>query len=769
MTDFLILLLSMSLSGSFLALLLFALRPFLSKMLSGAWMYYIWIIVALRMLLPFAPQHSLLNHSFHSIRQLGQEQAFSGNFSTGQPSGGSALSGTQNASDTALLPEAIQQATAHTPALTHETGADTLTGSRLKAKMQFSFIADAAGHLPTFISAFWLVTAILLLLRTAAGSWIFLNKIRRHSLLADSPEIQSCYKDACGRLAVRRPPGLLISADAASPMLAGLLRPAVILPAAALRSPENLSYIFLHELTHYQRKDLWYKWLFELVKCVHFFNPLTRLLRRQVERCCELSCDEAVVKNMTMQERKAYGLTLLDSLEPDTFSHTPAASVSLCENAAFIKERLVMIKMNKKSSFFMKIVTLFLTAGLCFGAFYLGAYAAPSVSSGQTSALGKNTGTSSPVSTRTADSGKTTPPAQAAAIPDGFTVLKTETVSLSSVRNLQFLLSYEDVTLYPSPDNTLTLLFCGNNSCSYTEDEIVSIRQTAESVTLESGTYNPAWNKLRQDKWQPKIYLYLPAVFMGNLHVEIGSGSLKSTENLQADSVSFDTSSGEMTLMDINTQGRLSVTNHSGSTRSGALSGGQCDLENLSGTFASSAVICQTECTISNTSGTMSVGKVTARQCQTENLSGKLNLKDLEISGSLELSTVSGPVSAGQVTGKKYTISTNSGALELQNLAGNGSISCGSGSVLTGTLELTGPLAMDCGSGSIETAIPENTGIKLGIGSVGSGDIYTFFPVSDEIKEMGSGSIRYGSAPFHTITASTGSGFISIEKDSEKH
>ena len=55
MNEFLLLLLSMSLSGTLLALLLFLLRPLLKRNLSRAWMYYIWCIVALRMLLPFCP------------------------------------------------------------------------------------------------------------------------------------------------------------------------------------------------------------------------------------------------------------------------------------------------------------------------------------------------------------------------------------------------------------------------------------------------------------------------------------------------------------------------------------------------------------------------------------------------------------------------------------------------------------------------------------------------------------------------------------------
>lgn len=141
-------------------------------------------------------------------------------------------------------------------------------------------------------------------------------------------------------------------------MLTGLLKPAIVLPVSVLQHPENLSFIFRHELIHYKRKDIWFKWLFQLVECVHFFNPFAYLLRRQVERCCELSCDEAVVKDMTFQERKAYGTTLLDALESGIFSRTPAASASLCENAAFIKERLVMIKMNRKKALLLKLSRL---------------------------------------------------------------------------------------------------------------------------------------------------------------------------------------------------------------------------------------------------------------------------------------------------------------------------------------------------------------------------------------------------------------------------
>lgn len=118
------------------------------------------------------------------------------------------------------------------------------------------------------------------------------------------------------------------------------------------------------------------------------------------------------------------------------------------------------------------------------------------------------------------------------------------------------------------------MLFYGNNRITYAKDEIASLRQTSGSVSLESGKMNKAWSRLSSDKWQPKVYIYLPADFAGNLQVQIGSGSLQSTTNLQAASASFETASGKMVLGDVGADGQLALTNHSGSTSAGSLSGG---------------------------------------------------------------------------------------------------------------------------------------------------------------------------------------------------
>ena len=774
MADFLILLLSMSVSGSILVLLLWGLRPVLGRRLSGAWMYYIWIIVALRMLLPFTPEQGLLNRFPGSLGAVRQESAVAGGIGSQ-----STLMSDNSGMAEDRIGNADLQDTSSREMNDIQEQEGVHAGRPEDVRPGNGFFSFLSGHLadavPAVLFFIWLTGAIFLFLRAALASRIFPERIRRGAFPVDSAEINACYEKTCGRLSIRRPPQLLGSTEAISPMLTGLLKPAIVLPVSVLQHPENLSFIFRHELIHYKRKDIWFKWLFQLVECVHFFNPFAYLLRRQVERCCELSCDEAVVKDMTFQERKAYGTTLLDALERGIFPRTPAASASLCENAAFIKERLVMIKMNKKKSTFIKVITPLLTTGICFGAFYLGACAAPADSSPAGNAvpasLSKQSQTSGPGSLTELSAAVNTPSSSKkpasytdAEAPDGFTLLKTETASLDSVRNLKLLLSFEDVTLYPTADNTVTMLFSGNHRITYAKDEIASLRQTSGSVSLESGKMNKAWSRLSSDKWQPKVYIYLPADFAGNLQVQIGSGSLQSTTNLQAASASFETASGKMVLGDVGADGQLALTNHSGSTSAGSLSGEQCVLDNASGKLTTGIITSLKAGSLTNASGKLTVGNITAGQCSIENMSGNLNLGLLDISGSLKLTNVSGPVSGGQITAKEYTVSTGSGRMEIQSLAGTGSLTSGSGSIRAGSLALTGALTMETGSGSIHAAIPENTGIDLTIASVGSGSINTFFSIPDYKKADSGTSARYGNGPYHPVTVSAGSGSINLEK-----
>ncbi len=67
MNDLFITFLSLSVAGTFLIFILFGLKPIYKNKLCKRWQYYIWIIVAARFLLPFAPKVNLVGSCFTAI------------------------------------------------------------------------------------------------------------------------------------------------------------------------------------------------------------------------------------------------------------------------------------------------------------------------------------------------------------------------------------------------------------------------------------------------------------------------------------------------------------------------------------------------------------------------------------------------------------------------------------------------------------------------------------------------------------------------------
>ena len=95
-----------------------------------------------------------------------------------------------------------------------------------------------------------------------------------------------------------------------SPCIFGLCKPAVYVNEAALRT-ENFEHILLHELTHIRHGDHWWS----LVRCVclslHWFNPLVWWAAVLSRRDCELACDAGVIRRLGEERRLDYGQTLL--------------------------------------------------------------------------------------------------------------------------------------------------------------------------------------------------------------------------------------------------------------------------------------------------------------------------------------------------------------------------------------------------------------------------------------------------------------------------
>ena len=208
MNSFSLLLSHVPYPGTLLALLLFLLRPLLKRNLSRAWMYYIWCIVALRMLLPFAPRQnlvgSLLADPSAAMRQLSALSAFTEDTAPAALPSDQVLN--NNVPDKAFPEKAsgsVKDA-AQKP--------DTLSAA-VPAALDSAPPALAAEPVSAVLFTLWLATAVFLFLHKAAASRAFLRKLYAASHAVTAQEITACYASVCRELSVRRPPRLLASPE----------------------------------------------------------------------------------------------------------------------------------------------------------------------------------------------------------------------------------------------------------------------------------------------------------------------------------------------------------------------------------------------------------------------------------------------------------------------------------------------------------------------------------------------------------------------------
>ena len=94
-----------------------------------------------------------------------------------------------------------------------------------------------------------------------------------------------------------------------SPFVMGLFRPKIYLPST-LKETER-GYILRHEQYHIRRRDYLVKFLAFLALCVHWFNPLVWVAFVLAGKDMEMSCDEAVVKELGEDIRADYSASLL--------------------------------------------------------------------------------------------------------------------------------------------------------------------------------------------------------------------------------------------------------------------------------------------------------------------------------------------------------------------------------------------------------------------------------------------------------------------------
>jgi hypothetical protein len=226
------------------------------------------------------------------------------------------------------------------------------------------------GGVAAFSTIFMLIYPFgvaLVLLYSMTGYALFVRKIHRGWVQPKYNEL-----DMLGELTIgKRTPRLIKSTYATTPMLIGIFKPIIVLPDSEYSS-EHLHGILLHELTHMRRFDVVVKWLSLFSCAVHWFNPLVWITRREIDRACELACDEVVIRGMDANNKQNYGETLI-AVSSNKKIPLPVLSTTMCAEKKAIKERLGAIMKNKKHTKLAILVSSLILLTVALAACALGA------------------------------------------------------------------------------------------------------------------------------------------------------------------------------------------------------------------------------------------------------------------------------------------------------------------------------------------------------------------------------------------------------------
>jgi bla regulator protein blaR1 len=296
--------------GAVLVLLILGLQAVLRPVLSARWRHALWGVLILRLLVVWTPPATFSVYNY--------------------------LPGTPVAVMGALPAptEALPMLNAGN-ALPIEEDAPRATGNA-SSLVRFT--------LSQSLALAWAAVSALLLLAMVWKSYRLVAQIKSQRPLTDGTileELEACKQE----MGLRPWLAVVESASVQGPALMGSIRPRLLTPPGLLQAatPLQRRHIFLHELAHLKRGDIWSGWLIHALAAVHWFNPLLWWARKRMLADREPACDALVLEVLGQEGRSAYGHTMLDLMEQVAPPQWSPALAGIVESKSNLKRRITMI------------------------------------------------------------------------------------------------------------------------------------------------------------------------------------------------------------------------------------------------------------------------------------------------------------------------------------------------------------------------------------------------------------------------------------------
>ena len=312
-----------TLRGSVVIALVAAVLALAGKRIGARWRHALWLIVLIRLAVPFAPVSSL--SVFNYLPMSDPVQVASLRMAAGAP--------------------AAQSQT-------------------------------VAMHLPStpspvlWLIAIWMTGAALLLARVVIATLRVHRAVRIATRARGERRDLTALIDASrARLRIARRVRAIECDGVRAPALHGLFRPTLLLPVGfgSTFDARETRHVVLHELWHLRRHDIPLNWILAIVQALHWFNPFVWYAISRIGEERELVCDELALSCLEEDERTSYGHTIVKLLDRFRAEAPVPALVGIVNRKEMMKRRLMMIasfrNRTRFSLLFLAAVALIVTVG----------------------------------------------------------------------------------------------------------------------------------------------------------------------------------------------------------------------------------------------------------------------------------------------------------------------------------------------------------------------------------------------------------------------
>ncbi|NRT72723.1 M56 family metallopeptidase [Clostridium beijerinckii] len=203
------------------------------------------------------------------------------------------------------------------------------------------------------LSYLWIITTVIII-TYRIFSYVKLKKnLVDLSIQVKDERINSIYYELLSEFQIKKRILLKVFDYASVPFGIGIFNSFIILPNKSY-DEIKVRWILKHELMHFKKKDLIYKFLVMAVSSIYWFNPLVYVLNKYINIECELSCDEKVLHECDFNERRIYVLTLLNSLKQGQANINYTKLATELGNKEILKRRFdsMLNKKTKRGIFF---------------------------------------------------------------------------------------------------------------------------------------------------------------------------------------------------------------------------------------------------------------------------------------------------------------------------------------------------------------------------------------------------------------------------------